>query len=115
MAIETTRMRHDRTMSPGCSLSDSFFSEQIDAVTEGEEELLHPGVGVYLFVKDGYGLAVLIFRVKYPAVPQRIVDHNEAAFAQIFRNKNGIMRRTVSAALQSDFSLFSRTTQPNSL
>ena len=59
------------------------FYDQVDAVTENEEEFLHPVVSVYLFIKEGYGLTVLIFSFKDPAVSQGIVNNNERNYGSM--------------------------------
>jgi len=40
-----------------------------------------PVVSIYHFIKAGYGFTVLVCGYKDPAVPQSIVNNNEAAFA----------------------------------
>jgi hypothetical protein len=59
--------------------TDSTFPDQVNAVTDGKEQLLGPIVCLHQFIQICHCSAFIVFRVKDPAVPQGIIGKDQAA------------------------------------
>ena len=59
-----------------------MLSDQVNAVPDGEEELLDPGVCLHHVVEVCHCSAIIIFRIEDPAVPQCVIGKYQAAVSQ---------------------------------